>query len=182
MSDSGKPGVPEVRAETVRWLDPKSLSFDWRGADQPVRLTIADEVSYLRVTALRAFPQAAPDEFVQLFSIGSDGERQESIGMIENLAALRAEAGEVVRRCLHESYLVPRIVRILDIGHTREVYLWRVETDRGEHSFEMERIHENLKLLSERRVVCRDTQENRYEIPDLGALDAHSRALLDRYL
>lgn len=39
-----------------------------------------------------------------------------------------------------------------------------------------------LKLVHGSRVLIRDGNDNRYEIPDINQLDKHSRQLLDNFL
>jgi hypothetical protein len=173
---------PDVKPETLHWLRPAELAVEWLGGTAPVRVTVNGEVCYLRVVARCAFPQSHPDSFVQLFALGPDPERDEPIGMLESLEGLPESARKALTNSMHENYLVPRIRRIDAIDEVRHLYRWTVETDRGAHVFEMERIHENIRLLDERRAICRDTQDNRYEIPDVRKLDPDSRKLLARYL
>ena len=41
---------------------------------------------------------------------------------------------------------------------------------------------DGVKLVQERRVLLRDQNDNRYEIPDLQQLDKHSRQQIDSFL
>ena len=59
--------------EALTWLDPKKLSFHWDGGRGPIRLTVEEDRSVLRVHALRAFPLSHPDQMVHLFAGGKDG-------------------------------------------------------------------------------------------------------------
>jgi hypothetical protein len=182
MSPSQKPDIKtEVEPETIRWLEPGELRLE-RALGDVFRLTLDGDACYFRVAALRAFPHSTSNGFVQLFCVGQDGQRAESIGMLESVEGLSPENGALLAECLRESYLVPRIVCILEIEELRDLVRWSVETDRGECAFEMESVHDNLKLLGEARLIFRDTQDNRYEVPDVSALDKRSRNLLKHYL
>ena len=57
-----------------------------------------------------------------------------------------------------------------------------VETDRGHAIIEIRNILHGLKLLYGSRVLLRDGNDNRYEIPDLAQLDRRSRQLIDSFL
>ena len=59
---------------------------------------------------------------------------------------------------------------------------WKVETDRGTVAFRIRNRHSDIKCLDGKRVLIRDTNDNRYEIPDYTTLDMHSRRLLFSYL
>jgi len=58
-----------------------------------------------------------------------------------------------------------------------------VETDHGPVSFRIRNRHSDIKqLYGTNRVIIRDSNDNRYEIPDLTTLDVHSQRLLISYL
>ncbi len=52
QSRPGETGLAEeVLGDTLTWLDPKKLSFHWDGGPGPIRLTIEEDRSVLRVHA-----------------------------------------------------------------------------------------------------------------------------------
>ena len=57
-----------------------------------------------------------------------------------------------------------------------------VETDRGNAVIEIRNLLYGMKLLYGSRVLLRDGSDNRYEIPDLTALDKQSRQKIDCFL
>ena len=59
---------------------------------------------------------------------------------------------------------------------------WKVETDRGPRWFALREPGKNVTWISATRVVLRDTAGNRFEIPDLEALDGRSRRWVARSL
>ncbi|HEY3236957.1 MAG TPA: DUF1854 domain-containing protein [Polyangiaceae bacterium] len=182
LSSNTRPTAPEIKSESVRWLAPNECEFHWQGGAAPVRLTLQGDRSYLRIFAVRAFPQTYPEHFIELVAPSEEGQPKERIGMLESLDGLSANARQALAACLQDGYQVPRLTRILNIRELRHLYQWEVETDRGRHHFEMDSVDENLRLVDGKRVVVRDTDENRYEIRDLSSLDDRSRTLLSRYL
>jgi hypothetical protein len=57
-----------------------------------------------------------------------------------------------------------------------------VETDRGPALIEIRNILHGVKLLYGTRVLLRDGNDNRYEIPDINKLDRQSRQFMDTFL
>jgi hypothetical protein len=178
----GKDGKIDIQPESLRWLAPEDLVVHTTDGSGTVRVTLIGEQSLLWAIAVRAFPQGEPNGYVELFSLGPDGGGEERLGMIEDLADLPSDVRAAIESSLRENYLVPRIQAIREIRQLRHLFRWDVVTDRGPIVFEMERLHESVKIIGQKRAICRDTSENRYEIPDMGALDEASRAWLVRYL
>ncbi len=86
------------------------------------------------------------------------------------------------RQCLEDEldrvYFVPRILRIYDIEDAHGAARWEVETDRGYRMFDV-RDREDVRVVEGSRILLQDADGNRYEIPDLFALDERSRRLVD---
>jgi hypothetical protein len=58
-----------------------------------------------------------------------------------------------------------------------------VETHRGPIAFRIRSRHSDIKKMRDsNRIIIRDTNDNRYEIPDYTALDGKSVRLLFSYL
>jgi hypothetical protein len=55
-------------------------------------------------------------------------------------------------------------------------------TDRGERTIRIKNRHSDIKTLYDGRILVRDANDNRYEIPDVSALDKHSQKLLSHEL
>ncbi len=161
---------------TVAWLDPKKLSFHWDGGPGPIRLTVEDDRSVLRIHALRAFPLSHPERIVELFAGGEDG----VIGMLEDIGALAAPDRLAMEECLRRDRILPEVKRILSVAERRHIVLWVVETDRGVTSFDMDKVYENVRRQPAGDVVLTDVVRNRYHVyPE--ALDEASREMLSRY-
>jgi hypothetical protein len=75
--------------------------------------------------------------------------------------------------------VIQRILRVKERFGTVD---WEVETDRGFRTFSMRSIRENVHQPSPGRYLLSDVEGNRYDVPDLSALDAASQASLIRYL
>ena len=176
MTDGIETGSESTDAETITWLDPKKLSFHWDGGPGPIRLTVEEDRSVLRVHALRAFPLSYPDQMVQLFAGGEDS----VIGTLEDVGALAASDRRALEECLRRDRILPEVKRILHIEERRHIVIWVVETDRGMTSFDMDKVYENVRRQPAGDVVLTDVTGNRYHVyPE--ALDVASREILERY-
>ena len=176
------PAGPQVKADELAWLAPANLEFHWAGGPAPVRLTLREQRSVLRVFAAYAFPQSDPERFIQFYEGKPDGSRGEAIGMLSALASLDTGSREAVEECLRRSYLIPRIVRILELDDRIYLVRWAVETNRGPCEFNMSNVRDQINPRENGRIVLKDMDGNQYEIPDFRKLDEASRRLLNGYI
>jgi hypothetical protein len=55
---------------------------------------------------------------------------------------------------------------------------WHIETDRGTRDFVTQNLQENAQWLSPTHLLLVDVDGNRFEIPDVHALDHRSRQIV----
>ena len=125
----------------------------------------------------RLFPVSGMTRYITL--LDEDGKEQ---AIIRNIDTLMPESKKVIEACLREYYLIPKIKRLIDSTENYGILKWTVETDRGMCSFEIRNRHSDIKMLYDGRVLVRDSNDNRYEIPDYRTLDKHSMVLLNAEL
>ena len=77
--------------------------------------------------------------------------------------------------------MVPKILKVLEVEEVFGMPVWRVVTDKGERTIEL-MSRSDAKLLPSGKVIIRDIDGNRYEIPNYWDLDPRSRSLLDTEL
>lgn len=142
-----------------------------------VKLTLRDGTVIEDLEPRRLFPVTNEDMFITLL----DREEKE-VAFVRDLTELDERSADVLRACFKEYYRVPRITRLLESEEKFGSLTWRVETDRGTVSFRIRNRHSDIKCFADKRILVRDTNDNRYEIPDYRELDAHSRHLLFSYL
>ena len=138
-----------------------------------VDLNTADGRSFSELEPRRLFPVSAGDKYITL--LDPDGVE---IAIIRDLRELNAESRAVVDASLADYYLVPVIVKILEVSEKFGTLRWTVETDRGIKSFEIRNRNHDIKVYGDGRVRVRDSDDNRYFIPDYRELDSHSRKLM----
>lgn len=119
-------------------------------------------VRYLR-------PLTARTEIVLLDAKGHE------VGTVSGVDAFSPEERALVEDALAARYCLPVIRRIDRIDVRFGIRYWWVETDRGPRWFALREPGKNVTWIGESHVVLRDTAGNRFEIPDVAALDPGSR-------
>ena len=138
-----------------------------------VDLNTSDGRLFTELEPRRLFPVSAGDKYISL--LDPDGVE---IAIIRDLRDLSAESRRVVDASLADYYLVPVIVKILEVSEKFGTLRWTVETDRGIKSFEIRNRNHDIKVYGDGRVRVRDSDDNRYTISDYRELDSHSRKLM----
>jgi hypothetical protein len=151
------------------YLDAKQTKVEF-APDGTLRAITAEKCG-LDVQVLRAMPLAVEDEFIVL----RDGKNKE-LGILENLEGMDAASRDVIEKALRKRYFLPKILKINGIQERFNSADWDVETDRGPFHIQTKAIHESVIELGGGRILLKDNEENRYEIPNLAALDEISRA------
>ena len=139
--------------------------------DETLRAQVQGQRCGLRVDVLRAFPLSHPEENLVL----RDGGGVE-LGVIAKMTDLDERAQMFLRAALDRRYFLPKITAIKSIFERFGFSIWEVETDRGPVSINTKAINDALSEITPDRFILRDTEENRFEIPQLSALDEASRA------
>ena len=163
-----------MRTEDVRLLDPKKVKL-FRNEFNELSLEYEGR-RYDNISVLKAFPLSASTCYIALI----DSEDRE-IGMIEEIHLLPDKSRRVLEEELSRRYVIPKIVRVLEVDEIFGMPIWRVVTDRGERTIELKSRHD-AKLLPSGRVIIRDMDGNRYEIPNFWEMDPRSRGLIETEL
>ncbi len=137
------------------------LILEYRGERQPV-------------TAHRAFPLTATGQFIVLK--GVDGTE---IGAIRDIASLDDESRNILESDLERTYFAPVILQVNRLEENFHIPKWDVETDSGHRVFEVRSRRRDIRIMQGGRILLRDADGNRYEIPDYRELDPVSRALVE---
>ena len=121
----------------------------------------------------RLFPVSGLTRYITLLD-----ENGVEVAVIRNVDDLMDESREVIKECLEEYYLIPKIIHLLQTSEKYGILKWKVETDRGIKEFDIKNRHHDIKTFYDGRVLVRDSDDNRYEIPDYTKLDKKSIKLL----
>ena len=74
--------------------------------------------------------------------------------------------------------MIPRITKFISMTEKFKIWMWTAETDRGVITFEIRNHIASIKPLYDGRVLIKDANDNRYEIPDYRLLDKESQKML----
>ena len=154
------------------FLDPTKIRII-RDSHKRVLLKVGEEEKVV-YRVMRNFPLTGPEKYISL----ADEEGKE-LGMIRQLKDLDPSSKKILEEELERAYFVPVIKRILAV---RELYGGvtdiAVETDKGYREFEL-RSKDTIRFVGLSRIMITDVDGNRYEIRDMGALDARSKSLIE---
>lgn len=175
IDDELKTAQPTIDPSRPRYLEPGKLRFQRQAA--VLQMTVEGETSYRDIKIVRLFPLHQPDQYLSV-----QNDNKEEIGIIMEVAELDAESRRLVAEELERRYLMPVVRRIVRIKERFGTVDWWVETSRGSRKFTMRDLRENLMQPSPNRFLLTDVDGNRYDVSDIEALDAASRAFLMRYL
>ena len=121
----------------------------------------------------RMFPITGLTKYIALL----DKEGNE-IAVIRNIDDLLPESKKVVENCLTEYYMIPRITRFIKMSEKFKIWMWTAETDKGICTFEIRNHITAIKPLYDGRVLIKDANDNRYEIPNVNDLDKKSLSMI----
>jgi hypothetical protein len=128
------------------------------------------------VVPVRAFPIDAPDEGISLVS--AEGHE---LAWIEQLGNTDPAIRQIITDELAKREFMPVVQRLRAVSTFATPSTWSVETDRGATDLIL-RGEEDVRRIGSGKLLISDSHGIQYLIPDLAALDRHSRRLLDRFL
>ena len=139
---------------------------------------VVETKTYERIFLHRAFPFDNPFSYISVL----DKDNKE-IGMISDLSVLAEEDAEAIRNELNRKYYTPVVKSIISMKDKFGFSYWKVMTDEGELSFTLhDTFHSLMKVDGGSRLFITDIDGNRYEIPDIEALDSKSYKKIELFL
>jgi hypothetical protein len=161
---------------TPRYLEPEKVRL-FRSPAGSARLELAGEVCYPRVVVRRLQPLTEPERYIALWA-GEDAE----IGILRDTQDLDDESRAILHEELAKRYFAPAIHRIIRVQERFGVHEWEVVTSHGRITFSVRGLHQNVKQVPPARLFVTDVQGNRYDIPDVNALDPRSYRQIQRHV
>ncbi|NLC56756.1 MAG: DUF1854 domain-containing protein [Armatimonadetes bacterium] len=163
----------------LKAFDPHRLRI-WRDSFGDLQLETVEpdgeRKRYERVYPSRAYPLTAPAEFISFFDPDDN-----FVGMLASLDDVDAATRRLLEEEFDRRYFVVRITAVQSLRVNAGIISWRVETDRGPRTFEV-RDRDDIRTEPPARLIIKDVDGNRYEVPDHTRLDRVSRELLEQLL
>ncbi len=138
---------------------------------------VEETKEYERVYFHRAFPFDHPWSYISVLDKDS-----KEIGMISDLSVLSEEDAAAIRHELDRKYYTPVVKSILSMKDKFGFSYWKVLTDEGELTFTLHDTFHSLMKVEGTRIFITDIDGNRYEIPDIEALDRKSYKKIELFL
>jgi hypothetical protein len=175
--DTPKP-MQHDEPPALRYLEPEQVRA-FRTADGRVRATIAEERSVIAPRFLRVHPITDPDRYISIREADPGGKEA---GLLRNWRRLDGESRTIVQAELDRRYLHPAVRRILSAQQFWGFAVCVFETDRGVREVTLRDARDSAVYIGAARVLVTDAEGNRYDFPDVNALDPASRARLSQIL
>ena len=130
-----------------------------------------------RVTLFRQFPFDLLWEYISVLN-----EDEYELGIVRDLSIFDEESRALLEKELKKRYYTVTVNKILSVKERFGFSYWRIEGDEGEWNFTLRDTLKSISNVNGSRVFFTDVNGNRFEIPDIGALDPKSRKSLELYL
>lgn len=157
----------------TNWLTEENTSFYQKNGFLYIKNGEDDCRAFLN----RAFPHEMLWEFISVL-----GEDQQEIGIIRDVEKLGEENRSLVVTELKRRYYSPVILKINSMKERYGFSYWKVETAEGSVQFTLHDTYRSIVHAGENRVLLMDVNGNRFEIPDVTALDKKSYKKIEFYL
>ncbi len=155
------------------WLNAENAEFYHRNGFLYIKHNDTDRRAFL----CRQFPFDFLWEFISVMN-----EEQEEIGIIRRLDDFSGEARTLLESELNRRYYAPVIEEIRQVKERYGFSYWRVLTKNGEVRFTLHDTYRSIIRAGESRVILLDVDGNRFEIPDVNALNRKSYKKIELYL
>jgi hypothetical protein len=163
----------------MKILNPAELAFE-QAETGFLRLKLDNGTNYERIECHPLFPLSEPDVYIALSS-RNDSEVEE-IGIIKSLKKLSAKQQSLVEREIQFSYFSPKIIDINKITSKYGMNQWEVVTDKGDKTFIVQDVKENVMIREGGLIVITDIDKCRYQIRDYRKLPSKARMELEQTL
>ena len=155
------------------WLTPQNATFYIKNDF----LHIKTESYEGRAFLCRQFPFELEWEFISVMN-----EEQAEVGIIKATALFEGAGEDLLRTELSRRYYAPVIDKIIGVKERYGFSYWRVHTAEGNVNFTLHDTYRSIIRATGGRVVLLDVNGNRFEIPDVEALDRKSYKKIELYL
>lgn len=135
--------------------------------------------TYPRVACCACFAHSAPGEYISLRENSASGEE---IGIIKNLDDLSEKSRQIIIEMLGKRIFMPKITRFNSLKTENGFAYFDCETDKGCVKFAISITSYDILRISDTRVILKDVDGNRFEIPDISALTQREQKLIGEHV
>lgn len=143
-----------------------------------IKLEMTDGTVYDELEPRRLFPHTDLDHYITIID-----ENENEIAFIRDINDVDKVSREAILSCFDGFYMIPKINQVVGVQDKFGSLKLSVMTERGYVEFRIRNRHSDIKMLrGTRRVLIRDANDNRYEIPNFDDLDKRSQKMLFSYV
>lgn len=134
---------------------------------------------YGRVCVCQTFPFTQPGKFI---SLRENDEKGREIGIIEDMSKLDEASRALIEEQIKLRCFMPVITKIVNVKDKYGFAYFDVLTDRGECRFTAHIFSGDIINLGDKRIIMKDVDGNRFEIPDLSKLSSSERKMIEVFI
>jgi len=161
-----------MSANNTQYYNGKEIKIE-EGIDNKLNIILPDGSRLDGVEPRMMLPVTNKYSYISL--VDDDGNEK---CIIRNIWEIPGKYSRYLERALERHYLIPKIVEIKSIKEKFGLLQWEVVTDRGPYKFEITSRYNDIKVMADKRILIRDSNDNRYEIMDYEKLPKKSKRLL----
>ncbi|MBQ8578718.1 MAG: DUF1854 domain-containing protein [Clostridia bacterium] len=169
----------------IQYLDDSNARFTEQNGFLSLAATVYnaetqadEEKTWERIFLHAAFPFDMPTSYISV-----QDKDQKEIGMIRELSALSPDTQKILQGELARKYYAPKIERILSVKERYGFSYWRVDlVGVKDFSFTVQDTYRSMLKVDHSHIFILDVDGNRFEIPDVEALDRQSYKKIELYL
>lgn len=158
-------------AAKIRYLTPDNATFV-KTPGNTLSVKVGEE-EHTAVYVHCSFPHTDKTIYLSIRTV-----ENKEIGMVRSLDDFPSETAELLEEQVRIRYFTPEITKVLEVRMEFGYSYWEAETTAGLCRFTVRGGTQNIKFVSDRRLLIHDVNGNRFVIPDVDALsDAEYRKI-----
>lgn len=162
----------------IKEIDAHTLCIH-RDTSGILKLKIKGQNEEYAVRPIRCFPLTGAEYYLAIFKITPEGALKEEIALVADFNRLDENARKILDEELSKAYSLNWIKKIHSVEQTKRTLKWRVDTDKGERTFEVRRF-KDIYMPKPSLVAIKDAEGNVFLI-NTTQLDSKSLTLLEIY-
>ncbi|MFP4385534.1 MAG: DUF1854 domain-containing protein [Spirochaetia bacterium] len=124
-----------------------------------------------------AFPLSNPGRMILLRD-----QKGKEIDILDDIHQMEKHSRRIIKEELEKSYFMPTIRNILSDSEKLGVVTFNVMTNRGEKTFEVRNVRQNIRKVGNGRMIVKDVDGNRYQIKNAFGLPPKAQEILTQYV
>lgn len=163
--------------QKTNFLEPSKIRVSVPPESSRLRVEIEGDRCIPRATVRLAFPLTNPKGYYVL----QDGDGKEA-GVLRDLKGMEPDSVKAVEAELDRRYFTPKVLAVKGLKQDGGMWRFQVDTQRGYCEFWVRHWRDSSAEIQPGRWQIMSVDGQRFEIPNLDALDTRSLKLLEQLL